>query len=625
MDIILIEECNKSGKCIKKDCKTTASFNKKGLLSPKFCDKHKDSDMINVTCILCDIENCNIQASFNIKGKQPLKCEIHSSADMINVRNNLCKDENCNKTAICNTKYEKHPIFCRDHKDDNMIDIIHRICKEEGCQLIASFGETTAEYCSTHNINNLKDLIHKKCESTNCPKQASCGIKDSKHVQFCAEHCPNDMCNITSNICLGIPEKGIICTSMASCNYMGLTTRLYCGIHKLIHMVDIVNINNLCKYDKEVCTTRATFNIIGEKVALYCLKHSDKKTMVNVLDKRRCEKCSKRPLFNIPSEKKGRFCKTHCDPITMVNIMSPRCTFLGCRSIPTFNIEGQTKVLFCSTHMDKNMVDIRHKRCITPLCMTRGNPKFNDHCFYCFVNLFPNDERVRNYKNKEKAVADFIKQEFASYNWIEDQKIKGGCSRRRPDLLLDVAFDCEVNTKSIESTKKQVSSKINTKFKIDIELKDKLMLKINNLLLKIDKLSLAINTLNQIDNLNKNNLNKKEINNLIEINNQVIIIETDENQHENYDCSCEHKRLMELSRDLNYRPIIMIKFNPDGYIKNGKKITSCWETDKQNGLCRIKKSKHVEWQDRLTILKETVNYWIANKTDKILEIIELFY
>ena len=188
------------------------------------------------------------------------------------------------------------------------------------------------------------------------------------------------------------------------------------------------------------------------------------------------------------------------------------------------------------------------------------NLKFNNYCFYCFVNLFPNDERVKNYKNKEKAVADFVKQEFATYNWIEDKKIQGGCSKRRPDLLLDIAFDCQVKLTETE----------------------------------------------------------------IEINNQVIIVEVDENQHEHYNSLCENKRLMELSRDLNHRPLIIIKFNPDNYEKNGKKILSCWSIDK-NGLCQIKKNKKIEWESRLNSLKDTINYWITNKTDKTLETIELFY
>jgi hypothetical protein len=105
---------------------------------------------------------------------------------------------------------------------------------------------------------------------------------------------------------------------------------------------------------------------------------------------------------------------------------------------------------------------------------------------------------------------------------------------------------------------------------------------------------------------------------------QVIIVEIDENQHIDYDCTCENKRIMELSQDLAHRPIVFIRFNPDEYKKNGIKITSCWGTN-QNGICVVKKSKKVEWEKRLHALGETIEYWLTHRTDKTVEIIQLFY
>jgi uncharacterized protein YccT (UPF0319 family) len=83
---------------------------------------------------------------------------------------------------------------------------------------------------------------------------------------------------------------------------------------------------------------------------------------------------------------------------------------------------------------------------------------------------------------------------------------------------------------------------------------------------------------------------------------------------------------MELSQDLGHRPVVFIRFNPDDYEKNGATITSCWGQDKK-GLCVIKKSKKNEWIQRLNVLEEQINYWInqANKTNKIIETIQLFY
>ena len=57
-------------------------------------------------------------------------------------------------------------------------------------------------------------------------------------------------------------------------------------------------------------------------------------------------------------------------------------------------------------------------------------------CGFCFHNLFPDNIKSRNYKNKEKAVAEFISQNF-NQPFIYD-KVIGACSKRRPDMFLDM-------------------------------------------------------------------------------------------------------------------------------------------------------------------------------------------
>ena len=80
---------------------------------------------------------------------------------------------------------------------------------------------------------------------------------------------------------------------------------------------------------------------------------------------------------------------------------------------------------------------------------------------------------------------------------------------------------------------------------------------------------------------------------------------------------------MELSEDVGHRPIIFIRFNPDDYLVKDKRISSCWILNKK-GLCVI---KELEQKERLSALSQQIEYWInpSNKTDKIVEIIQLFY
>ena len=162
--------------------------------------------------------------------------------------------------------------------------------------------------------------------------------------------------------------------------------------------------------------------------------------------------------------------------------------------------------------------------------------------------MFPDKPDSRNYKTKESSVSKYIQDTFSEYDWSIDKTIQDGCSKKRPDLLLDLGY-------------------------------------------------------------------------------QVIIIEVDENKHSAYECSCENKRYMEISKDLNHRPIIFIRFTPAGYTSQaGSKILSSWGISNL-GLSTIKKNKKREWNKRLERLKEEIEYWSneKNKTNKTLEVIQLYY
>jgi len=186
--------------------------------------------------------------------------------------------------------------------------------------------------------------------------------------------------------------------------------------------------------------------------------------------------------------------------------------------------------------------------CVSGFCDTMKNPKYENYCLRCFIHLFPDKPNTRNYKTKEKNVSDFVISSFKDFSWITDKKVQDGCSKRRPDLLLDLGF-------------------------------------------------------------------------------QIIIIEIDENQHNNYDCSCENKRIMEISKDVGHRPIVFIRFNPDDYInENNENIKSCWKINNK-GIVQIQKNKLEEWNDRLENLKNQIEYWCKeeNKMNKMIEVIQLYF
>lgn len=230
----------------------------------------------------------------------------------------------------------------------------------------------------------------------------------------------------------------------------------------------------------------------------------------------------------------------------MVDVSHSLCVVCN-KTRPNFNYDGLLQATHCSECKTSDMIDVRHPMCKTHLCGTRVTKKYNGYCVRCFVYMFPEISVARNYKTKEFAVAEYIKEQFPQITWNFDKQIPDGCSRRRPDAVLDLGY-------------------------------------------------------------------------------QLIIVEIDENQHTTYDCSCENKRIMQLSQDVGHRPIIFIRFNPDEYNVGEKRITSCWGVN-MHGITVIKKTQKKEWIQRLTTLSNQIAYWRQpeNTTNKTVEIIQLYY
>ena len=414
-----------------------------------------------------------------------------------------CAHEGCKKRPSYNTEGETRGLYCATHKQEGMIDVNHKTCKHKGCKTRPSYnieGKTNGLYCVTHKKEGMIDVIGKTCAHEGCRKQPSY-------------------------------------------NTEGESKALYCVTHKHEGMINVVD--DTCAH--EGCKKRPAYNTEGEIRGLYCVTHKQE-GMVDVKNKTCAhEGCRKIPSYNTEGETKGLYCATHKQE-GMVNVISNTCAHEGCRKQPSYNTEGETKALYCATHRQEGMVNVKTPTCKTHLCPTTvQNQKYEGYCMRCFIYIFPDKPVSRNYKTKETAVVQYVKSSFPGFDWVCDKTVSGGCSKKRPDLVLDLGY-------------------------------------------------------------------------------QVLVVEIDENQHTDYDCSCENKRTMELSRDIGHRPLVFIRFNPDDYKKGSKTIRSCW-TINGNGICVVAKKKQTEWTDRLAALGEAICYWSLpeNTTDKTVEVVQLFY
>jgi len=268
------------------------------------------------------------------------------------------------------------------------------MCKEDGCKTrpIFNFKGGKAMLCFAHKQDGMVDVKNKKCAYENCKTLPIFNFKGGK--------------------------------------------ALLCLTHKQDGMIDVRH--KTCKYKD--CIIRPTYNIKGAKTALYCSSHKEN-DMIDVLNKPcRYEGCTIIPNYNIEG-KKALYCSLH-KTNGMVDVKNKKCIYEGCKIQSNYNTCDNSIPQYCRTHKKNGMIDVRNqnKTCKSVFCSTRVTEKYDNYCLFCYINLFPDKPVSRNYKTKESTVVEFVKTKFAHLTWTFDKTISDGCSKRRPDLLLDLGY-----------------------------------------------------------------------------------------------------------------------------------------------------------------------------------------
>ena len=76
---------------------------------------------------------------------------------------------------------------------------------------------------------------------------------------------------------------------------------------------------------------------------------------------------------------------------------------------------------------------------------------------------------------------------------------------------------------------------------------------------------------------------------------------------------------------MDCRPIVLIRFNPDNYTEpDGTVRKSPWTTNKTTGCLVVTTKNTPEWIFRLSVLKETIDYYINFELKEPLFIKNLF-
>ena len=406
----------------------------------------------------------------------------------------------------------------------------------------------------------------KKCLEKNCNKIPNFNFETEKIAIYCKKHSKENMINVKSKKCLE-------CTKQSNFNFETEKTGIYCKKHSKENMINVKSKKCL----EQNCNKIPNYNLSNKKTGIYCFKHK-KENMVDIKNKK-CfeENCNIEPLYNSIGEKYPIYCKKHKKE-SMVDIRNKKCLEKNCYKRATFNLPNEKSSIYCTNHKKEGMI-IRNKKicekenCTKTPCFNFESEKVGIYCL----------------EHKKEGMVDVNHKKCKQCNNVRcKNKYKGYCLRCFINL-----FPHQKISRNYKVKENYMTDFIKKEFKNEIMIFDK----------------------------QTGGCSKRRPDCYIDKFTHVIIIECDENQHK--DTNCENKRTMELFQDFGNRPIIFIRFNPDSYMKNNKKINSSFKMHKSLDVPIIKNNK--EWDLRLALLKETINKFLETIPEKEITNEYLFY
>ena len=441
------------------------------------------------------------------------------------------------------------------------------ICKK--CNKTACFNTENQKigiFCKKHKLDGMINVIIKHCIYDNCTKTQIYNFL-GQLPQYCFDHKLDNMVNVLIKYCIHNT-----CINKAIYNYIGLKPK-YCIDHKLDNMINV-----LIKYCNHInCTNNAKYNIKGEKPK-YCLIHK-LDNMINVYYKK-CKfiNCNERAHYNIQN-KPPKYCGTH-KLINMINVSAKKCKHTNCTKTPIYNYIGKSSK-YCKNHKLETMINVLLKKCIVNNC--NNYPFYNiigKYPKYCLIHKLDNMIDINNLKCKTLNCNTLICKNLDGY-------CKSCFVKLFPDKLILINF----NIKELTIIKFIIAN---------------------------------FTDYNWIYNRSISSKRRPDL--LLELNEKIIIIEIDERKHISYTKNYNEKRINDICKDFNSKPIIFIHFNPDNYIENNIRIKSCW-TKNIIGDIILDQSMIHNWNLRLNKLKSEIQYWLIPDNNILVpyHIIKLFF
>jgi hypothetical protein len=459
-----------------------------------------------------------------------------------------CKATGCTKRASYGLGKGQKPSSCSSHKTVEMVNLLERRkCSHEGCEVRPRYGipqEGKATRCSQHKTEGMSNVSDKRfCQHEGCSFRPRFGYKDGKSM-YCGKHKLTDMVDKTHKVC---EQEG--CKLLASFGIKGGKIR-FCSLHKTSEMVDISH--KVC--ESLGCDSRPIYGFKNGK-ARFCTVHKEKK-MINVSD-RLCEKegCDLRPIFGVKGEK-ARFCGFHKES-GMIDVYHKRCEKEDCDLRPHYGVRGK-EGKFCAKHKQPGMIDVSHRRCKHEGCETRvlyGKPGLQRT--HCFQHREKGMIRRPNAKCRSKGCKELA---VWGVNWVprhcEDHKVEDDenlverpCSKCGLDSVLDAEGYCE-------TCHPETWARVR-------------LAKQNGLMNYLDARGLKGDSTDRIVDGGVCGMDRPD--RVYDFGDKIVVLECDENQHDNRPCLCEQTRMINIGQSFGGLPVYFIRWNPDDYSPEDEK------------------------------------------------------
>jgi len=451
-------------------------------------------------------------------------------------------------------------------KKRNQKQCLH--CKTEPSY---NFEGSSPSVCGKHKEKGMINTKEKLCNTKGCYKKPIFNFKGLKGVK-CSKHREKGMIDVKHPTC-----RAKNCEKRANYGFKYKSPEV-CFTHKEKNMV-----SKSCKIcEDHDCLRYALYNI-KELKPKYCSKHKTK-DMVDVKSKKcEFEGCGIQASYNIKGKKSGKYCESHKIE-GMINVRALFCEF--CSISASYGYEQDRTKLRCVEHADPDMINLCHPHCCAKNC---GNL-----AYYGDIN----DKKVEYCFDHKKENMIAIHSKMCKTHMcgvrVGNDKYDGFCLRCFIHLFPDksVAWNWKTKERAV----------------VDYVLS----------YFPIEKYSWVL------DKKIEDGCSLRRPDMILHLGDYVLIIEVDEGQHGGYDDVCEHRRMMEIYKDIQFCNTIFVRFNPDGFVKNNQKTPSCWTINKY-GVAVV---KHEEaWRQRLEKLKETVDYYLdpSNKHDKAITTTLLYF